>query len=131
MDIRDTKTEKIRSFKDLRAWQRAHDLAIQTYLLTKKFPKEELFGITNQMRRAAVSVPSNLAEGFSRKSSKEKTQFYAISKGSLTELESQYLISRDLGYVSGQEFADIEGKIEQVGKIITGLAKSTRIERAL
>jgi four helix bundle protein len=122
---------KIRSFKDLQAWQRAHDLAIQTYVLTKKFPKEELFGIVNQMRRAAVSVPSNIAEGFSRNSSKEKSQFYAISKGSLTELESQFLIARDLGYISTQEFADIDSKIDRVGKIITGLAKTVGIEHAL
>lgn len=122
---------KIRSFKDLQAWKQAHDLVIQTYVLTKKFPKEELFGITNQMRRSAVSVPSNIAEGFSRNSNKEKSQFYAISKGSLTELESQFLISRDLGYVSNQDFSNVEKKIEHVGRILTGLAKSVGIGHAL
>lgn len=122
---------KIRSFKDLHAWRQAHDLVVHTYKLTKGFPRDELFGIVNQMRRAAVSVPSNIAEGFTRNSNKEKAQFYAIAKGSLTELESQFLISRDLGYISGPDFNSIQDRMYQLGKIITGLVKAIRLRNGV
>src|SRR3989344_8006674 len=110
---------KIHSFKDLEAWKQGHVLVLSIYRITKKYPSNEQFGITNQMRRAAVSVTSNIAEGFSRVSSKEKAQFYAIAKGSLTEIESQVLISRDLGYISSVDFEQIEEEIEQARRLIT------------
>lgn len=84
-----------KSFKELEVWKRGHEIVILVYLLTKEFPKEEIFGITNQMRRAAVSITSNIAEGFGRHSYKDKAKFYAISQGSCFELENQILISRD------------------------------------
>ena len=115
--------QKIRNFTDLEAWKAAHRLAVAVYAMTKKYPKEEIFGITNQMRRASISVASNIAEGFSRNSPKEKTQFYSIAKGSLTELESQILISRDVGLVSINGFSDIEQLIRQAGKLLTGLLR--------
>ena len=117
---------KIHSFKDLEAWKQGHFLVLSIYRITKKYPSNEQFGITNQMRRAAVSVTSNIAEGFSRVSSKEKAQFYAIAKGSLTEIESQVLISRDLGYISSVDFEQIEEEIEQASRLITGLLKYIR-----
>ncbi|MDO8551989.1 MAG: four helix bundle protein [bacterium] len=117
---------KIQNFTDLDAWKAGHALAVSVYQLTKKFPKDELFGITNQMRRAAVSVTSNIAEGFSRSFPKEKTQFYSIAKGSLTELESQMLISRDVGLISAREFSDVEQQIRQTNKLLTGLLRYTR-----
>jgi len=117
---------KIQNFTDLDAWKAGHALAIGVYQLTKKFPKDELFGITNQMRRAAVSVTSNIAEGFSRNFPKEKTQFYSIAKGSLTELESQMLISRDVGLISISEFSGMEQLIRQTNKLLTGLLRYTR-----
>src|SRR3989344_7167823 len=121
----ETKT-KIQNFTDLEAWKSAHGLAIAVYALTKTYPRDEMFGITNQMRHSAVSVASNIAEGFSRNSPKEKTQFYSIAKGSLTELESQILISRDVGLVSANGFSDMEQLIRQASKLLTGLLRYTQ-----
>src|ERR1035437_4154937 len=95
---------KIRSFTDLIVWQEAHKLVSMIYKETKTFPKDEIFGIVSQMRRAAVSITSNIAEDFSRHSNKEKVQFFSISHGSLTELQNQLLIARDVGYLSKESF---------------------------
>ena len=121
-----TEKIKIQNFTDLTCWKVAHDLAVTIYVVTKKYPKEELFGITSQMRRAAVSVGSNIAEGFSRQSVKEKVQFYAIAKGSLTELENQILLSRDVQLLSASDFLMLEAKIRDTNKLITGLIKYLR-----
>ena len=118
--------QKIHSFTDLEAWKKAHALVVNIYLHTKKYPKDEQFGITNQMRRAAVSITSNIAEGFSRISPKEKAQFYAIAQGSLTELQNQLLISRDVGYVTPLEHREIESQVITVHKLINGLSKYVR-----
>lgn len=115
---------KIRSFTDLNAWKQAHHLVISIYGSTKKFPKEEVFGITNQIQRAAVSISSNIAEGFSRNSSKEKIQFYSISLGSLTEVQNQILIARDLKYISLEEFKKLADQTVVVGKLTRGLMKT-------
>jgi len=121
----ETKT-KIQNFTDLEAWKSAHGLAIAVYALTKTYPRDEMFGITNQMRHSAVSVASNIAEGFSRNSPKEKAQFYSIAKGSLTELESQMLISRDIGLISANEFSKAEQLIRQTNKLLSGLLRYAR-----
>lgn len=118
---------KITSFKDLRAWKEGHNLVLMIYSITNQFPKEEQFGLSNQLRRAAVSITSNIAEGFSRQSYKEKVQFYSMSLGSLTEVENQILISKDVGYVIDAEFYKISNQIVDVSKIIHGLIKSIRI----
>ena len=112
---------KIKTFKDLLAWKEAHKLVLLTYQLTHKFPKEELFGIVSQMRRAAVSITSNIAEGFGRYSYKEKAQFYSISQGSITELQNQLIISKDLGYISGSEFDKADMQAFEAHRIIHGL----------
>ena len=85
---------KIKSFTDLNAWKESHKLVLMVYGVTKTFPREEIFALVSQMRRCAVSITSNIAEGFSRQSYKEKVQFYSISQGSVTELQSQLLIAR-------------------------------------
>lgn len=118
--------DKIHTFKDLHAWQEAHTLVLEVYRITKIFPREELFGIVNQMRRAAVSVTSNIAEGFSRNTYRDKTQFYAIAQGSLTELESQLLVARDLGYMSTKEAVPFEDQVLKTHKILNGLLKSSK-----
>ena len=118
--------QKINSFKDLSAWQKAHILVLEVYKATKKFPKEEIFGLISQMRRCAVSIASNIAEGFSRNFAKEKIQFYFRAKGSLTELQSQLLISLDLGYLNKNSFSKINDMTIEVHKIINGLIKSCR-----
>lgn len=118
--------EKIKSFTDLVAWKEGHRLVLLIYKITKSFPKEEMFGLTNQIRRAAVSVTSNIAEGFSRNSSKEKTQFYFTALGSLTELQNQLLLSKDVDYLSKEKFDDIAKQTVIVSKLINGLIKSVK-----
>lgn len=100
------------------AWREAMRLVKNIYSITQTFPKEELFGIVSQMRRAAVSVPSNIAEGAARTSRKEFAQFLNIAKGSISELETQLLISEDLGYLKSRE---VFGLLERVAKLVTGL----------
>jgi four helix bundle protein len=117
---------KIHNFKDLKAWQRGHELVLFIYKMTKNFPKEELFGLTNQIRRAAISITSNIAEGFSRGSFKEKTQFYLIALGSLTEVQSQIFIAKDVGYLNINDFNTIGLLITEVSKLINGLIKFSK-----
>jgi len=118
--------KKIRSFTDLQAWKESHKLVLMVYQATKNFPKEELFGLTSQIRRAAVSITSNIVEGFSRNSLKEKTQFYYISKGSISELQSQLLIAKDLMYISKEDFDKIAVQSIVANKLISGLVKYCR-----
>lgn len=117
---------KIRSFKDLEAWKQGHVLVLSIYRITKRYPSNEQFGITNQMRRAAVSITSNIAEGFSRQTSKEKFQFYSIALGSLTELQNQLLISKDIGYLAEPDFQKIDEQSLFTQKLIRGLLKYAR-----
>jgi four helix bundle protein len=105
-----------KSFKDLIVWQKAYKLVLEVYKITKNFPKYEIYGLAQQMRRAAVSLPSNIAEGYGRQHNKEYTQFLSISYGSLCELETQYLLSIDLKYVSKSEV--IENLMKEVGSML-------------
>jgi len=117
---------KIKVFTDLNAWKEAHALVLAIYEITKKFPKEEMFGLTSQIRRCAVSITSNIAEGFSRRSYKEKTQFYSMALGSTTELQSQLLVARDVNYIDKNSHKEIYEQSVKVHKIINGLIKSSR-----
>lgn len=117
---------KIRTFRDLYAWQEAHKFVLTVYTLSKKFPKEELFALTSQLRRAAVSITSNLAEGFSRTSYKEKSNFYSIALGSLTESQNQLIIGLDISYLTKTDFDTGWNQSIIVSKLINGLLKSTR-----
>ena len=116
--------KKINSFGDLYAWQEGHKLALFIYKATKGFPDDEKFGITNQMRRAAISITSNIAEGFSGRTRKDKAQFYAIALGSTTELQSQILTAKDLQYVAENEASALYAQSITVHKLINGLIKS-------
>lgn len=122
----DINSMKIKTFKDLIAWQKGHELVLEIYKITKSFPKEEQFGLTNQLRRAVVSLTSNIAEGFSRRSYKEKSQFYSMALGSLTEVQNQITIAEDIGYISKQTSSELDEKIVEVSKITNGLIKSSR-----
>ncbi|HLC95539.1 MAG TPA: four helix bundle protein [Patescibacteria group bacterium] len=115
---------KIRSFTDLNAWREAHTLVLDVYEITREFPQEELFILTSQMRRCVISIDSNIAEGFSRNSAKDKSQFYAIALGSVTEIQSQLLVARDLKYLSNEKFKKIADQTVVVSKLINGLKKS-------
>jgi four helix bundle protein len=120
------KKAKIQDFTDLRVWQESHILVILIYRLVKQFPREEVFGLTSQMRRAAVSITSNIAEGFGRHSYKEKVQFYYLAQGSLVELKNQLIISKDVGYLADGEY---KKALEQLGfshMLLQGLIKSSK-----
>lgn len=117
---------KIISFKDLYAWQEGHKLVLIIYKITADFPKSESYSLIDQMRRSVVSVTSNIAEGFSRSSKKEKIQFYYMALGSLTELQNQLLISKDLSYLNDVGFNAIEAQTITVHKLLNGLIKSIR-----
>ena len=112
---------KIQSFKDLLVWQKSRALVINVYDITKEFPKEEVYGLTNQIRRCAVSIPSNIAEGFGRGSRTEYARFLRIAKGSLFELETQMDISGELGYLDMPICKQILNDINEVGKMLGGL----------
>jgi four helix bundle protein len=114
---------KIKSFTDLNAWKESHKLVLMIYRETEKFPKSEMFGLTNQIRRAAVSVVSNIAEGFSRITTKDKCHFYSMSHGSLTELQSQLIIARDLKFLGKDKFDDIAMQTIEVAKLLSGLKR--------
>ena len=109
---------KIESFKDLKMWQKSKDFAVEIYKATEKFPGSEKFGLSDQLRRAAVSIPSNIAEGFRRRFPKEKIQFLRISYGSGAEIETQLIIAGDLGYISGLDLSDLQNKLCEVMKMI-------------
>ncbi|HAH32064.1 MAG TPA: four helix bundle protein [Elusimicrobia bacterium] len=116
------------SFKDLIVWQKGLLLSKQIYLLTAQFPQEEKFGIISQMRRAVVSVPANIAEGWSRKHTKEYVQFLHIAIGSLAELETFLEISKELGYVRVMdEYESVMGCIHEVQKILYAMDKSLSV----
>ena len=105
---------------ELDVWKHARGLVKSVYLLTKAFPKEELYGLSNQIRRSSVSVPSNIAEGIGRKSNKETIQFLFIAKGSLNEVETQLYLSFDLEYISDEELKEILEKLISCRKLLNG-----------
>ncbi|OGH16219.1 MAG: hypothetical protein A3C30_02495 [Candidatus Levybacteria bacterium RIFCSPHIGHO2_02_FULL_40_18] len=116
----------MRNFTDLNAWKEAHRLVLFIYRITKDFPREELFGLVNQLRRAVISITSNIAEGFSRSSYKEKSQFYSMALGSLTEVQNQLIVSRDLGYITKKDFEELEDITITVSKLLNGLIKKSK-----
>jgi four helix bundle protein len=118
--------EKITSFTKLDAWREGHKLVLIIYKITKSFPNDEQFGLISQMRRCAVSITSNVAEGFSRQFYKEKIQFYTIALGSVTELQNQLLVAKDVTYITVPVFVEIADQTVVVHKIINGLIKKSK-----
>jgi len=114
--------KRAKRFQDLEVWQRAHQLVLRIYEVTKRFPDNEKFGLISQMRRAAVSVPANIAEGFKKRSEKDKANFYNISQGSLEELRYFAILAKDLKYLDNiEELSDL---IDEVGRMLHGLIRS-------
>lgn len=109
------------SYKDLRVWKEAMELVFRIYALTNAFPKDELYGLVSQMRRAAVSVVSNIAEGKGRESKKELAHFLSTARGSLRELETQVIIAARLEYMSSEAEQELLGRIDDVGRMLAGL----------
>lgn len=116
----------LKSFQDLEVWQKAHDLALETYRVTNGFPDRERFGVVSQVRRSAASIPANIAEGFGRRTTRELLQFLANANGSLEETRYFLILSRDLGYLKGQDFQDMEKRCSSVAQMIAGLGRSLK-----
>ena len=112
---------KTSDYKELQVWHKAIDLVVEIYKISKLLPKEEVYGISDQLRRSAVSIPSNIAEGQSRNSAKEFIQFLSIARGSLAELETQLLICIKVNMLSEDNIADAQNITTEVGKMIKGL----------
>ena len=117
---------KINNFTDLKCWQEAHKLVLLVYETTEIFPKKEMFSLTSQLRRAVVSITSNIAEGFSRLSIKEKIQFYNMSLGSVSEVQNQIIIAKDVKYIFKEKYDLILDQSIIVHKLINGSIKSLR-----
>ena len=110
-------------YKDLVVWQRAMDVAVETYRLTSSFPKDEMYGLTSQMRRAAVSIASNIAEGEGRKSNNEFSYFLGIALGSKSELETQLVLCERVNLLKNSDTSTIKENLDDIGKMITALRK--------
>jgi len=111
-------------FKELKVWQKAIELVTETYLVTKGFPKDELFGLVSQIRRCVISIPSNIAEGCGRKTSKDFSNFLGISLGSCFEFETQIIISKNIGYLTNEQFILLESEIQHIQNMIIKLQSS-------
>jgi len=116
----------VRDYRELIVWQKAIEFVVAIYRETASFPKEEVYGLTSQMRRAAVSVPSNIAEGQARSTTRDFLHFLSIGRGSLKEAETQVIISRRLGYLNEQKESQILGLAEEVSRLISGLVNSLK-----
>lgn len=122
-------TDSITSFTQLRTWQKARKFAVGIYKLTESFPADEKFGLSSQIRRSAVSIGANIAEGFSRSTQKDKVHFYIIGLGSLTETLSHSYIAHDLGYITKRNIEYIQVEFTDLHKMINGLIKSAKGSR--
>jgi len=117
---------EIRTFRDLIVWQKAHLLVLEIYKITANFPREEIYGLVSQMRRAAVSVSSNLVEGFKRRTVFDSLHFYNLADSSLEELKYQLLLSRDLGYSGDEIYNKINFLTEEVSKLLRSWSESQK-----
>lgn len=115
----------VTSFKDLIVWQKAHSFVLVIYKITATFPKSEQWGLSSQLRRSAVSITSNIAEGFYRRTSADKSNFYTNALGSLGEAENQLIVARDIGYIEHEESRNLEGLIQEIERMIRGIIKSS------
>lgn len=118
--------DKINSFTDLHVWQEGHKLVVSIYQTTKSFPREELYSLVDQMRRASSSVTANIAEGFGRSTYKDKLHFYYQANGSLLELKNFILIAKDVGYLDQQQTADLIERIDITHKLLQGFISKTK-----
>jgi four helix bundle protein len=114
----------MRNYRDLQVWSKAHNLTLELYRVSRQFPREEIYGITGQMRRAAVSIGANLAEGCGRRTSSELARFVRIAMGSASELDYHLLLSRDLGFMAADEFTRASSALIEVRKMLTSFLNS-------
>ena len=116
----------MRDFKKIQVWERAHRFVLKIYKITSTFPKDELYGLTSQMRRAAVSIPSNIAEGSGRDTQAELARFVHISGGSASELEYQLILAHDLGYIEDAIFPELNSEINEIKRMLKGFEKAVQ-----
>lgn len=114
------------NFKKIHAWQKAHELAIDIYKLTMKFPKEELYGLTSQIRRAVSSVPANIVEGYSRGTTRQYLNFLRIAKGSLAEVNYFIILANDINYINNNELSKLEKQCNEIGKMLNSTIKTLK-----
>jgi four helix bundle protein len=113
----------LQTHKDLAVWQESRLLVKEIYELTSEFPKEEIYSLTSQIRRAAISIPSNIAEGAARDSNKENIRFLYIAAGSAAELDTQLILAKDLNFITDNKFIELEDKLSRIRKLLAGLIK--------
>jgi four helix bundle protein len=119
----------LQTHKDLKVWQESRNLVNEIYTLTSKFPKEEIYSLTAQIKRASISIPSNIAEGAARDSNKENIHFLYIALGSAAELDTQIEIARDLNFLSEDKYKEISGKLDKIDKMLSGLIRFRQTRR--
>jgi four helix bundle protein len=118
---------KTQTFQDLIVWQKAHKLALEIYKITKQFPKEEVYGLTSQMRRSAVSVSANVAEGYKKRGKLDKARFLNISEGSLNEIKYYLILSKDLNYLS-TEYDELNQLVDEISKLLSAYIRAIHID---
>ncbi|MGB7874120.1 MAG: four helix bundle protein [Anaerolineales bacterium] len=116
----------MRDFRKIQVWERAHQFALQVYKITSSSPKEELYGLTSQMRRAAMSIPSNIAEGCGRDTQTELARFIHIASGSASELEYQLILAHDLGYIRDELYPNLNAEINEIKRMLVGFEKAVK-----
>ena len=116
----------MRDFKKMQVWEKAHQFVLRVYQITASFPKEEMYGLTSQIRRAAVSIPANIAEGAGRETQAELAHFLYIAAGSAAELDYHLLLARDLGYVGASDYPDLEKCITEIKRMLHGFSKKVK-----
>jgi four helix bundle protein len=116
----------VKSFEELDVWRKAHELVLAAYRVTAKFPGEERFGVVSQLRRAASSIPANIAEGFGRRSTKDFVRYLEIASGSLEEVRYFLRLGKDLQYLEETEFKSLRGSCDEVGRLLGGLGQALR-----
>ena len=119
----------MRDFRQLRVWEKAHSLTLEIYRVTKTFPREEVYGLTSQLRRASTSIPANIAEGFGRGSNAELARFLQIAMGSASQVEYHILLASDLNLLSKKIYEDLNGRIVEVKRMLASLLVKVRRDR--
>ena len=119
----------MKDFRQLKVWEKSHQLALATYEATKGFPKEELYGLTSQIHRASMSIPTNIAEGCGRNTDADFASFLQMAMGSASEMEYQLLLARDLGFLPQDSYEKLHNEVEEVKRMLTSFLKTLRADR--
>jgi four helix bundle protein len=120
---------EMKNFRDLMVWQKAHQITLASYRNTARFPREEVYGLTSQIRRCAASIAANIAEGCGKRGNNEFQRFLQIATGSASELEYHFLLAKDLGFLAEEDYRQLEGSIIEVKKMLAGLIKKIESDR--